>query len=89
MKIEFDPDKDATNIEKHGVSLARAADLEILSVKQDERFDYGEMRFRAWGLIDGQTYCLAFTTRAGQVRAISLRRAHEKEMKRHAVQSDH
>jgi uncharacterized protein len=88
MKIQFDPIKDATNIEKHGVSLARAVDLELLSVKQDERFDYGEMRFRAWGLIDEQAYCLAFTTREGTVRAISLRRAHEKEMKRHAAQSD-
>ena len=88
MKIEFDPAKDATNIEKHGISLARASDLELLAVKQDERFEYGEMRFRAWGLLDGQAYCFAFTTRYGRVRAISLRRAHEKEMKRHAAQSD-
>lgn len=88
MKIEFDPAKDANNIEKHGISLARASDLELLAVKQDERFEYGEMRFRAWGLLDGQAYCFAFTTRDGRVRAISLRRAHEKEMKRHAAQSD-
>lgn len=88
MQIEFDPDKDAINIAKHGVSLARAIDLEIIAAKQDERFDYGEMRFRAWGLIDDEAYCLAFTTRDNRVRAISLRRAHEKEMKRHATQSD-
>lgn len=88
MEIEFDPAKDAINIEKHGISLARASDLELLAVKQDERFEYGEMRFRAWGLLDGQAYCFAFTTRDGRVRAISLRRAHEKEMKRHAAQSD-
>ena len=84
MQIEFDPDKDAANIAKHGVSLARAVDLEMLAVKQDDRFDYGEMRFRAWGLIEGMAYCLAFTTRDGRVRTISLRRAHEREMKRHA-----
>lgn len=88
MRIQFDPAKDAINIAKHGISLARAVDLELLAVRQDERFDYGEMRFRAWGLIDGEAYCLAFTTRDNQVRAISLRRAHEKEIKRHAAQND-
>lgn len=86
MQIEFDPAKDEINIAKHGVSLARAGDLEMLAVKPDERFDYGEMRFRAWGLIDGQAHCLAFTTRDDRVRAISLRRAHDKEMKRHVSQ---
>jgi len=84
IQIEFDPAKDEANIAKHGVTLARAADLDMLAVKQDERFDYGEMRFRAWGLIDGLAYCLAFTTRDDRVRAISLRRVRAKELKRHA-----
>lgn len=83
MKIEFDSAKDEANIAKHGISLARAADLEMLAVKRDDRFAYGEERFRAWGLIDGEAYCLAFTTRDERVRPISLRRAHAKEVKRH------
>jgi uncharacterized DUF497 family protein len=29
VEIEFDPAKDAANIAKHGISLARAADLEV------------------------------------------------------------
>ena len=73
MEIEFDPAKDTANIEKHGVSLARAVDLEIISRVKDERYD--EDRRRAYGLIDGAAYCLAFTVRNGRVRAISLRRA--------------
>ena len=84
--IEFDGTKDATNVAKHGISLARAADLQMLEVRRDNRFDYGEERFRAWGLIDGEAYCLAFTTRNGVVRPISLRRAHIKEMKRNVTQ---
>lgn len=87
MAIEFDPEKDAANIAKHGVSLSRAADLEILSFIEDDRSEYGEIRFRAWGLIDGKAHCLAFTHRAGKVRAISLRRAHKKEMDRYVTQS--
>ena len=86
MDIEFDPTKDAANIAKHGVSLSRAADLDMLAVEHDIRFDYGEARFRAWGLIDGEAYCFAFTTRDDRVRAISLRRAHAKEMKRYVPQ---
>lgn len=83
MKIEFDPSKDAANLAKHNISLARAADLEILAAIEDDRFA-NEIRFRAYGLIDGLTYCLAYTLRNGNIRPISLRRAHSKEIKRYA-----
>lgn len=83
MNIEFDPEKDRKNIEKHGISLAHAAELEILTFLKDERNAYGEERYRAWGLIDGEQHTLAFTFRDGKVRAISLRRAHKKEFKRY------
>ncbi len=81
MSLTFDPDKDAANIAKHGVSLARAADLMILARLFDDRF--AEPRMRAYGLIDGLPYCLAYTALRGPVRAISLRRAHLTEFKRH------
>jgi uncharacterized protein len=87
MSIEFDAEKDRANIAKHGISLARAADLGVLAFIADKRRDYGEARYRAWGLIDVQAYCLAFTDRAGALRAISLRRAHRKEMDRHVAKS--
>ncbi len=80
MDIEFDPAKDAANIAKHGVSLARAADLDILAVLESNRA--GERRWRAYGILDGKTHCLAFAQRNGRMRAISLRRATPKEMKR-------
>jgi uncharacterized DUF497 family protein len=84
MLIEFDPGKDEANVAKHGVSLARAADLEILPFIKDDRTEYGEVRYRAWGLIDGKAHCLAFTDGNGVLRAISLRRAHKREMDRYA-----
>jgi len=87
-KIDFNPTKEAANLVKHQISLARAEDFEILAVEPDTRFDYGEERFRAWGRIDGEFYCLVFTTRENRVRAISLRLAHEKEIRRHVKQSD-
>jgi uncharacterized DUF497 family protein len=87
MTVEFDPAKDATNIAKHGVSLSRAADLEILVFLEDDRNEYGEVRYRAWGRIDGKGYSPAFADRDGRIRAISLRRAHKKEMRRHVPQA--
>ena len=85
--IEFDAAKDAANIEKHGVSLARAEDLEALAIVRDDRRDYSAARYLAFGRLDGEPHCLVFTDRNGVLRAISLRRAHRKEMDRYVPQS--
>ncbi len=82
MDIEFDPAKDAANIDKHGVSLSRAADLKVLTRVFDDRFV--EPRMRAYGLMDGVLYCLAYSAFRGKIRAISLRRARIKEFRRYA-----
>jgi uncharacterized DUF497 family protein len=89
MEIEFDIDKDEINLEKHRISLSRAADLDILAFLEDDRNEYGEVRYRAWGLIDGLPHCLALTHRDGRLRAISLRRAHKKEYDRYVKQNSH
>ena len=81
MAIIFDPAKDAANLAKHRVSPARTSELEMQRVVRDMRFS--EVRFRAYGLLDGVPHCLAFTLRGGDLRAISLRRAHRKEYDRH------
>jgi uncharacterized DUF497 family protein len=82
--IDFDPAKDAANIAKHGISLARAAEMRIVVTIPDLRRDYGEDRYLAFGEIDGLMYCLAFADRNRGVRAISLRRSRWKEY-RHYV----
>lgn len=84
---DFDPAKDAINLSKHGVSLARWVDLDIKVTFVDNRRDYGEVRYRAFGFIDGVAYFLAFTSRNEQVRPISLRLAHTKEMRRHVAKT--
>jgi uncharacterized DUF497 family protein len=84
---DFDPTKEAINLSMHGVSLARWVDLDVFAIVRDDRFDYGEPRYRAYGLLDGVSYCLVFTVRNERYRPISLRRAHAKEMRRHAPKS--
>jgi uncharacterized DUF497 family protein len=83
MAIIFDPEKDAANLVKHGVPLSLAAEfvLEEAIVLRDRRKDYGEVRFNAYGLIDGALFALSFTLRGVDVRVISLRRARQKELR--------
>lgn len=89
MGIAFDPDKDVRNIAKHGISLARAVEMDIAAalVREDDRFDYGETRYVAFGEIDDTLYCLIFTFRGSRVRAISLRKANKKEISRYGRQT--
>jgi uncharacterized DUF497 family protein len=89
VKIEFDPVKDQINQRKHGVSLAAAADMDLDNaiVIEDRRFDYGETRFVAYGLIRGRLHVLSFTMRGPMLRAIGLRRANRRERLRYEQSS--
>lgn len=83
MKIEFDPFKDRANVAKHGVSLraAEGFDWSTALEREDDRFDYGEIRFVALGLIGDRLHVLVFTqgSHDDAVRAISLRSAEKHE----------
>lgn len=83
MLVEFDPAKDASNIAKHGVSLALATDLDWddALVWVDERFVYGEVRMIALAPKTQTLYYVAFVDRADVRRVISLRRATRREVK--------
>jgi len=80
MEIEFDPDKEAANLAKHGISLRRAG--ELLVVGYERLLRHNEVRVQAVGLIEGDYYSLVFVFRRNVVRAISLRRAHQEEVDR-------
>jgi uncharacterized DUF497 family protein len=85
LRVAFDPEKDARNIAKHGISLARAVEMDMAAalVREDDRFDYGETRYIAFGEIEDGLHCLVFTFRGSRVRAISLRKANKREIRRH------
>ena len=82
MDIEFDPEKDQINIQKHGLSLADAGLIDWSSaiIVEDSRVDYGETRYQALGMLGDRLYFIAFTPRNGVMRVISLRKANKKEV---------
>ena len=88
MKITFDPAKDESNLSKHGVSLALAAELEWdwLLAKTDTRRDYGETRMVGFAPIGPRVFCVVFTDRGDERRMISLRKANTREVKYYASQ---
>ena len=82
MQFDFDPGKDATNLSKHGLSLAAAAELswEAALVWLDDRADYGEVRMVALAPIGNTLYFVAFVDCESTRRIISLRRANRREV---------
>ena len=62
MGIAFDPAKETRNVGKHGISLARAEEMDMAAaiIREDERFDYGETRYIAFGEIDDTVVVSAF-----------------------------
>lgn len=90
MNIEFDPAKDAANQAKHGVPLAAAADFDWDTAleREDDRFDYREIRFVAIGLIGSGLHVMVFTEGSDDdsVRVISLRPAEKHETRYYHAQ---
>lgn len=86
MKIEYDPDKNQSNIKERKLSfdLVEQFEWETSLIWEDDRSDYGETRFCALGYIEIRIYHLVFTYRPEIVRVISLRKANKREVNRYA-----
>lgn len=79
--IEFDPDKNAKNLDKHGIDLSCAKDFDFKTaiIAPDDRKDYGESRFIAVGFLYSRLCVLVYTKRTPLIRIISLRKANKRE----------
>jgi uncharacterized protein len=88
MEITFDPAKDAENVRKHGLSLARAKDFDFDTAYyvEDDSQDYGEIRVIAISWLDALLYTLIFRDEDAPdtIRAISLRKANTQERNQYA-----
>ena len=81
MEFEWDPNKAASNLRKHGVRFAEAAtafeDDAMLTMPDDKA---GEERFVAIGVGSmGRVLVVVYTTRGDRTRIISARKATRQE----------
>jgi uncharacterized DUF497 family protein len=83
MHIEFDVNKNDTNIRERGLSLERASDFDFDSaiIKRDSRKPYTEVRYVAVGFLDARLHVLCFTPIEVGIRVISFRKANTREVK--------
>lgn len=90
MQIEFDPAKDARNVQKHGVSLALAVELDWDKALTwfDTRRAYGEPRQCALATLGNRLYFVAFVDRGACRRIISLRKTNNREKLNYATTFD-
>lgn len=81
MEFEWDENKRQTNIAKHGIDFIDAQkifDYDTVTI-EDNRFNYGEQRFIALGLLKGKVIVVVYTERNNIIRIISARKATKNE----------
>ena len=81
MDFEFDPDKSAVNLKKHGIDFLEAQalweDVDRLLVPARTQ---GEARYMLIGKIGQKHWSAIFTYRGEVIRIISVRRARKEEV---------
>lgn len=80
-EFEWDKEKNIKNQEKHGISFEDAIalfDYDIV-IEIDNRYDYGEVRYRGIGKIIAVYFTIIYTEREEKIRIISARKSNKKE----------
>lgn len=81
MRYEWDEEKRRSNLKKHGidfVDVVQVFDNDVV-ILPDERFDYGENRFIALGVVRNIVVVVVYTERGENIRIISARKATKNE----------
>src|ERR1700694_2586483 len=77
----WDPNKERENIRNHGVDFVTTSQIwdRLGFERVDDRRDYGEVRFLAFGEIEDRVLAVVFTQRGMARRIISARKANPRE----------
>ncbi|MGH3167329.1 MAG: BrnT family toxin [Trebonia sp.] len=80
MEFEFDPDKSASNLKKHGIDFTAVQALwdDVMRVEVPAR-TVDEPRWLVIGQIAGKHWSVVVTYREHRVRVISARRSRKEE----------
>lgn len=79
--LVWDEQKRVANLRKHGIDFAFLYELfaDFISERVDDRKDYGEVRWMAYGILRGEVVFVVYTRREYAIRIISARKASRKE----------
>ena len=83
--FEWDEAKNQSNIRKHGIDfdIAKRVFGGMIVTEIDGRKDYGEVRYRGIGTVQGKAMVVTYTERFGRTRIISARPASRKERRKY------
>jgi uncharacterized DUF497 family protein len=83
-KITYDPNKRAKTLKARGIEFKNAAKVfeGPTFTTLDDRFDYGEDRFRTFGYMEGHLMLVVWTPRGKARHVISMRRCNDSEKKK-------
>jgi uncharacterized DUF497 family protein len=95
LRFEWDPDKAASNLRKHGVSFETAARVfrDPAALLEQDRMVNGERRWQALGVVEGFTMLLVAhvvheEAHTEVIRIISARPANRQERRRYEEEND-
>jgi uncharacterized protein len=87
MEYEWFESKRQEVLSSRGIDIVIAgpkvfADPNVV-IEPDNRQDYGEERFLAYGMVEGERLCLCFTLRGEKVHLITIFKMHKKQWGKH------
>ena len=90
MQISFDPHKRALTLENRGLDFEDARHLfaNLFLTVEDDRKDYGEIRYQSIGLIGSSVVMVVWTPRGTVRHIISMRHCNAKERTLYQIHLD-
>ncbi|MBW7851038.1 MAG: BrnT family toxin [Rhodospirillales bacterium] len=86
MEFEWDEAKSEACYAERGFDFAYAIQVFLdpdRLVDVDDRFEYGEVRHRVLGRIEGRVFVVVYTVRGHRFRIISAHKANRREVRRY------
>jgi uncharacterized protein len=84
MEFEWDDAKSSACYAERGFDFGYVVQVFLdrgRMVEIDDRFDYGETRYRILWRIEGRLYAVVYTLRGPLIRLISARKANQREIR--------
>jgi uncharacterized DUF497 family protein len=88
MGITYDPGKREWTLEERGLDFEDAVQVfaGTAVTVEDDRRDYGEVRFQTFGVLNERVVMVVWTRRGEDRHIISMRKANERERRKYKEQ---